>query len=75
MDLVMKCDDSRGKAQATYTFTLSKAAGSVTWQVNGAHRSATVSAKRTSKTQFRVTVTQDDPGVSDILSVTIEYYV
>jgi hypothetical protein len=75
MDLVMKCDDSRGKAQATYTFTLPKTAGSVTWQVNGSHSSATVSGKRTSKTQFRVTVTQDDAGRSDIVSVTIEYYV
>lgn len=71
----MKCDDSRGKAQATYTFTLPKRTGSVTWQVNGAHRGATVSAKRTSKTQFCVTVTQDEAGLSDILSVTIEYYV
>jgi hypothetical protein len=75
MDLVMKCDDSRGKAQATYTFTLPQKTGSVTWQVNGALNGATVSAKRTCTTQFRVTVTQDDAGRSDILSVTIEYYV
>jgi hypothetical protein len=74
-DLVLKCDDSRCKTQVTYTFMLPKKAGSVTWQVNGAHRGATVSAKRTSKTQFRVTVTQDNAGLSDIVSVTIEYYV
>jgi hypothetical protein len=75
LDLVMKCDDSDGKARAKYTFTLPKKAGSVTWQVNGAHRGATTSVKRVSDTQFRVTVTQGDAGLSDILSVTIEYYV
>lgn len=73
--LVMKCDNADGKARAKYTFTLPKKAGSVTWQVSGAHRGATVSAKRVSDTEFRVTVTQDDAGRSDIGPVTIEYYV
>jgi hypothetical protein len=74
-DLVLRCDDSRGRARVKYTFTLPKRTGSVTWQVSGAHSGATVSAKRTSATQFVVTVTQDDAGSADIAKVTIEYYV
>jgi hypothetical protein len=73
-DLVLRCANSGGKARATYTFTLPKKAGSVTWQVSGPHGGATVSAKRTSDTKFRVSVTQDDAGSADIVKVTIEYY-
>jgi hypothetical protein len=76
-DLVLRCDDASGAARAKYTFTLPTRAGSVTWQVNyiGTHRGATVSVKRTSDTQFRVSVTQNSAGRADIESVTIEYYV
>ena len=76
-DLVLRCDDSSGTARAKYTFTLPKKAGSVTWQVNylGTHRGATVTVKRTSDTQFRISVTQNSAGRADIESVTIEYYV
>jgi len=76
-DLVLRCDDSTGTARAKYTFTLPKKAGSVTWQVSyiGAHRGTTVTVKRTSDTQFRVSVTQNSAGRADIESVTIEYYV
>ena len=76
-DLVLRCTGSSGTAKAKYTFTLPKKAGSVTWQVNylGTHRGSTVSVKRTSDTQFRVTVTQNSAGSTEIESVTIEYYV
>jgi hypothetical protein len=75
-DLVLRCDDSSGRAIAKYLFTLPKNAGSVTWQVNfvRAHRGASVSTKRISDTKFRVNVTQDVPGRADIESVMIEYY-
>jgi hypothetical protein len=76
-DLVLRCGTSNGMARARYLFTLPKKAGSVTWQVNffGSHGGASVSTKRISDTQFRVTVTQDGTGRADIESVTIEYYV
>jgi hypothetical protein len=78
-DLMLKCDDSDGKARVKYLYTLPKKAGSVTAQVNFnplvSHRGAVVSMKRVSDTQFRVTVTQDGLGRADIVSVTIEYYV
>jgi hypothetical protein len=64
-DLVLRCDSSSGSATAQYLFTLPKKAGSV---------SARVDTKRCSKTQFRVTVTQDSTGRADIESVMIEYY-
>lgn len=74
--LVLRCDDSSGRVRAKYLFTLPKKAGSVNWQANfaGAHRGASVSTRRISDTQFRVTVTQDGAGRADIESVTIEYY-
>jgi hypothetical protein len=76
-DLVLKCDDSDGKVRVKYLFTLPKKAGSVTAQVSflGLHRGAGVTMRRVTDTQFRVTVTQDNPGRADIESVTIEYYV
>jgi hypothetical protein len=75
-DLVLRCDSSSGSATARYLFTLPKKAGSVSAQVNflGLHRGTQVDTKRCSKTQFRVTVTQDSPGRADIESVMIEYY-
>lgn len=76
-DLVLRCGASNGTARAKYLFTLPKKAGSVTWQVNfvGSHGGASVSTKRISDTQFRVSVTQDGTGRADIESVTIEYYI
>jgi hypothetical protein len=76
-DLVLRCGDSNGHARGRYMFTLPNKAGSVTWQVNfvGSRRGASVSTKRISDTQFRVSVTQDGAGRADIESVTIEYYV
>jgi hypothetical protein len=76
-DLVLRCDNSSGKARAKYTFTLPRKAGSVMWQVNfrGRPDDATLNAKRISDTEFRVSVTQDVAGRADIASVTIEYYV
>ena len=75
-DLVLRCDSSSGSATAQYLFTLPKKAGSVSAQVNflGLHRGTRVDTKRCSKTQFRVTVTQDSTGRADIESVMIEYY-
>jgi hypothetical protein len=75
-DLVLRCGANSGSARAKYLFTLPKDAGSVTAQVNfvGAHSGATVTTKRVSDTQFRVTVTQDSQGWADVESVMIEYY-
>ena len=76
-DLVLRCGASNGTARAKYLFTLPRKAGSVTWQVNfhNGHNGASVSTKRISDTQFRVTVTQDSAGQADVESVMIEYYV
>jgi hypothetical protein len=74
--LVLRCDSSSGSTRAKYLFTLPKKAGSVTAQVNfaGSHRGATVTTKRVSDNQFRVSVTQDSQGKAGIASVMIEYY-
>ena len=76
-DLVLRCGASNGTARAKYLFTLPKRAGSVTSQVNfhHGHYGASVSTKRISDTQFRVTVTQDGAGQADVESVMIEYYI
>ncbi len=75
-DLVLRCGGKSGNARAKYLFTLPKNAGSASAQVNflGAHSGARVTTKRISDTQFRVTVTQDSQGWTDVESVMIEYY-